>query len=426
MVGPAAPTGALPDQAPGPTSPTRQSPGTRSAAKRRARRLGIVAVAVAVLAGLEAIPGFFGHDQAALSADLVASNGAAVLSKVDPFGRGDSTQPCAHLESTFGVGNHLFKNRQFGFYASIWPSYQALNALYVTALLPGGTACRSTFAQSLSAIDANYWGVSGAPATGAFDQGPRALHFASDLPRVDDSLWMGLAVMQQYSMTREPALLGRAEAVFALAVSNWARGGGVYWEATGANNQARTVVSNAPAAILGVELFLQTSNHRYLTWSERILHWLEENLRDPATGLYNDSLVDRGRRHTVGTAKYTYAEGMVVGAMAALSAVDPTNYPLTDAVSLAQASMAYFVSHRSYGQPGFDVIWAENLLRTAEVYNHPTFTAEARDAVERALASEPKARSDLLTVSSEAALEALLKLPPAMYAELLYVIPPTR
>lgn len=224
-----------------------------------------MAVAIVALAGLEAIPGMFGHDQAALSAQLLGSDAAALLSKIDPFDHDDSMQPCAGLETTFGVGNHLFKNRQFGFYASIWPSYQALNALYVTSLFPGESACRRDFDQALLALDANYWDNSGPPVSGAFDQGPRAFHFRSDLPRVDDSLWMGLAIMQEYSRTRDPALLQRAEAVFRLAVNNWAPGGGgVYWEATGANNRARTVVSNTPAAILGVELFEQTSDDSYL------------------------------------------------------------------------------------------------------------------------------------------------------------------
>jgi Glycosyl hydrolase family 76 len=385
-----------------------------------------VAVAAVALAGLEAIPGMFGHDQAALSVELLASNAAPAISKVDPLGRGDSTQPCADLVTTFGVGNHLFKNRRFGFYASIWPSYQALNALYVTALLPSRSACRRDFEQALSAIDTNYWDDAGPPVGGAFDQGPSAFHFTSDLPRVDDSLWMGLAIMQQYSMTRDPALLVRAEAVFTLAVRNWAKdGGGVYWEATGADDHARTVVSNAPAAILGVELFRQTSDARYLDWSEKIVAWLRENLKDPATGLYNDSIDNRGGQNRVGTAKYTYAEGMMVDAVTALSAVDPTKFPLGDAVSLSESSMAYFDAHHSYGQPGFDVIWAESVMRLAGLYGHATFTAEARDAVERAAAAGPGSRGDLLTSASEMALRELAELDPSKLAELLYVLPPT-
>jgi hypothetical protein len=386
--------------------------------------LGGVALAVVILAVLESIPGAFGHDQAALSAEIVASDAATGASKIDPFGRDTSMGPCTNLESMFGLGNHLFKNRQFGFYASVWPSYQALSALYVTSLFPGKSACSTAFGESLQALDDNYWSHSLPGALGAYDQGPRALHFASDLPRVDDSLWMGLAIMQQYSRTRDPALLERAEEVFALAQGNWARGiGGVYWEATGATNHVRTVVSNAPAAILGVELFRLTGDARYLTWSEMDVAWLEAKLRDPATGLFNDNIDADGHRTRLDTTKYTYTQGMMVGAMAVLSTVDPTNYPISDAIDLTERSIAYFGAHRSYGQPGFDLIWAENILWTAGLYQNAAFTTETRNAVGRALTAEPKSRGDLLTASSETALRELAKLPPDQYDKLLYVIP---
>ncbi len=386
--------------------------------------MGGVALAVVIVVGLESIPGVFGHGQAALSAEIVASDASIGASKIDPFGHDTSMGPCANLESTFGLGDHLFKNSQFGFYASVWPSYQALTALYVTSLVAGKSACATDFGESLQAINDNYWGNAKSGVLGAYDQGPSALHFTSDLPRVDDSLWMGLAVMQQYSRTRDPALLERAEKVFTLAQENWARGiGGVYWEATGATNHARTVVSNAPAAVLGVELFRQTGNVSYLRWSEMIVSWLDAELRDPATGLFDDNVDDYDGRTSLDTTKYTYTQGMMVGAMAALSTVDPTKYPISDAIDLAERSMAYFDTHRSYGQPGFDLIWAENILWTASLYKNTAFTTAARNAVVRSLAAEPISRGDLLTASSETALRALTKLPPDQYGKLLYVIP---
>jgi hypothetical protein len=397
----------------------------RSSTKRRWKRwLGGLVLAVVVLVGLESIPGVFGHDQAALSAEIGASDAADGAAKIDPFGHGASMGPCANLESTFGVGNHLFKNRQFGFYASVWPSYQALSALYVTSLFPGESACSTAFGESLQAVDDNYWSPSSPGDLGAYDQGPSALHFTSDLPRVDDSLWMGLAIMQQYSRTRDPALLERAEEVFSLAQGNWARGiGGVYWESTEATNQARTVVSNAPAAILGVELFRQTGDVSYLRWSEKIVAWLNADLRDPATGLFDDNIDDSGGRTRLDTTKFTYTQGMMVGAMTALSTVDPAKYPIRDAIELAEGSMAYFGAHRSYGQPGFDLIWAENILWAAGLYKNAAFTTETKSAVVRALAAEPKSGGDLLTASSETALRELAKLPPDQYDKLLYVVP---
>ena len=144
----------------------------------------MVAVAVTVVvaaAALLAIPGVPGHGQAAMSADLLASDVGTVASEANPF-EGSSSDPCAELEGTFGVGNHLFKNSRFGLYASVWPSYAALGDLYVTALAhgdlaraglghggaghsgpagagvsQGGAGCMSDFTAAVSSVDANYW-----------------------------------------------------------------------------------------------------------------------------------------------------------------------------------------------------------------------------------------------------------------------------
>ena len=85
--------------------------------------------------------------------------------------------------------------------------------------------------------------------------------------------------------------------------------------------------------------------------------------------------------------------------------------------------MAYFDAHQTYGQPGFDMIWAENILWTAGLSKHAAFTAETRSTLASVLAAEPKSRGDLLTASSETALRELAKLPPGQYDKVLYVIP---
>lgn len=415
----------MPQHAAGPAPEERapDAPGKPRPRRRWRRRLGVTGLVVVALVALESSPGVFGHDQAALSVQLVASDAAAAVSKVDPFRHDRSADVCSDLRSTFGVGNNLFKNRQFGFYASIWPSYQALSAFSVTSLRSHDSTCSADFGQALTAIDDNYWDTSVPGSPAAFDQGPNPFHFRSDLPRVDDSLWMGLAMMQQYSDRPAPALLTRAEAVFHLAVANWAGpGGGVYWEATGANNRSRAVVSNAPAAILGVELFRQTGDPRYLGWSKRIVGWLERTLRDPASGLYDDNVTDHGGRADLAPAKFTYTQGVMVGALGMLSTVDPARYPRSDAVELADRSMAYFDAHRSYGQPGFDLIWAESLLWAAGLEQDPAFTARARGALARVVATEPSRGDDLLTASSVTGLRALADLDPARYDQLLYVL----
>ena len=120
---------------------------------------------------------------------------------------------------------------------------------------------------------------------------------------------------------------------------------------------------------------------------------------------------------------YTYTQGIVVGAMAALSTVDPSRYPLQSAVALADRSMTYFAAHHSYGNPGFDVVWAENVLGLAARYRQPAFTARAERSVRSAVAAEPAQPGDLLDTSSEATLAELVRLPPADDADLWYTAP---
>jgi hypothetical protein len=384
------------------------------------RWLTVVVIIVVAGAALESVPGVPGHDVSALSAQLLASNAGTVASKINPFAS-TPDNPCDMIESSYGVGNNLLKDNRFGFYASIWPAFHALDAFFLTSLLPGNAQCTRDFSQTLATIDGTYWapGVAGLPSS--YDQGPAALHISGDLPRVDDSLWMGITVIETYARTKDPALLARAEAVFALAGANWDPvHGGIYWEdhAPGATNPEKAVVSNAPAAVLAVDIYLATGNRTYLTWAKRIMAWLQAHLFDRADGIYNDHVEDNRTPPTVTSAKLTYNQGIVVGALALLSTVSPKTYPIRDAVALAQRAMAYFTRHHTYGQPSFDVVWAKNVLWLAALYHQPSFTVAARASLQAAVKVEPRNPGSLLDFSSEIALHELTKLPPRRYPTL--------
>lgn len=399
-------------------------PGWRGRTGRRwfrGRRRWLVVLLVAVVGvAVESVPGVPGYDASALSAELVASDAGAVASRIDPF---DSQphNPCARIEASYGVGNHLLKDDGFGFYASIWPSYQALNAFYLASLLPGDGQCARDFDRTLRAVDDTYWSdaLGGSPA--AYDQGPAALHIPGDLPRVDDSLWMGVTLSEAYDRTGKKPLLERAEGVFALGRANWdPRRGGIYWEdhAPGATDLDKAVVSNAPAAITAIDIYLATGRRSYLDWGEKIVGWLRTHLFDRSDDLYDDHIDDHRSPPVVGRAKFTYNQGIMVGALGLLSTISPSAYPLRDAVALAQRAMRYFRSHHSYGQPAFDVVWARNVLWLASLYHRPSFTAQARASLRAAIGAEPKSAGSLLDVASEMALDELTKLAPARYGRL--------
>jgi hypothetical protein len=390
----------------------------RSSSRRRRRRLAAVVVVVAVLVWVPRVPG---HHQASVLGDLAASDLVAAVTRAIPVVRDRPAQPCARLESEFETNTNLLRNYEIGWYASIWSDYHALNAVYFTSLRSGDQACRTDFEDNVAAIDASYWDTSYGRAPAAFDQGPAAIHFHPDPPRVDDSLWMALAVDQDYLMTGNRADLARAAAVFRMAIANWdPRHGGIYWKShtDGGTDYEKAVVSNAPAVVLGSALYAETGQSSYLTWSARILDWVEDNLRDPGTGLYDDHVGDDTGPTTIDADKLTYNQGIVVGAMAALATVDPAEHPLVDAVDLARRSMAYFRVHHTYGIPPYDAIWAQNLLWTAGLYGNATFAGEARSSLELARGADPIRSADLLDLGAEMALEALGRLPATGYPEL--------
>ena len=391
----------------------------------RMRRLALVVLVVVVAAGaLEAIPGFPGHPQASLLGDLGLADAGAVVARATAPIRGHPTDPCAKLDSEFAVGNHLLRGTDIGWYASIWPTYQALQAMYVASLRAGSGSCARDFEAVLRAVDQQYWDTSYGGGPAAFDQGPHAFHTHADLPRVDDSLWMGLANMQGYQMSGDRAFLERAEAVFRLATREWdARRGGTYWEyhTVRSRNLDKAIVSNAPTVVLGAALFSVTGHRSYLTWSSRVLRWTESSLLDPSTGLYDDHRDDRTDPPTVDTVKLTYDQGIMVGAMAALARVDPGQFPLQDAVALARRSMEYFGAHHRYGHPDFDAVWAANLLATVAVEGDPGFARQARGSVELALRAAPAPSGRLGPAGALSALRALSALPPNRYADLSYL-----
>lgn len=325
------------------------------------------------------------------------------------------------LESQFENGNHLLRDYRIGWYASIWSSYQALNALYFAALPPDGQQCRSDFEDNVRAIDAYYWDTSYRGSPAAFDQGPAAIHFHPDPPRVDDSLWMALAVDTDYLANRDPLLLRRAEAVFRMAIANWdPANGGIFWEnhRDGATDSERAIVSNAPAIVLGAALYSETGRSSYLTWSSRILHWLQGSLLDPGTGLYDDHINGHPGPVTIDTDKLTYNQGIMVGAYAALAVADPRHYQLSSAIQLAVRSMAYFGAHHSYGHPAWDEIWAQYLLWVSGLSGNRTFAGQARSSVGLARRADPVSSADLLDRAGAMALRELAKLPATDYGRL--------
>ena len=108
----------------------------------------------------------------------------------------------------------------------------------------------------------------------------------------------------------------------------------------------------------------------------------------------------------------------MIGAMLSLNKVNPTQYPLNKPIELAEKAMKYFAWHKSYGDPAFDAIWSQNLLRLASQYNDPSFTKKAKQSVAMAIQASPKSPRGLLYAAGDLELQDLSHLPFAKYSRL--------
>ncbi len=372
----------------------------------------------AVVTSAVLVPASVFNKDIPLTAEIAKSDVYTAVSELWQMHPGSNEINSERFLARFRLNNGLFKNSDLGWYTSIWPSSVALQALYTTSLLKKNNNYYVDFEKSLKALSQNYWSNSIANQSG-YDQGLKVFHSHSDPPLVDDNLWMGLINMGVYNKTHNINDLIRAKKIFDLATSQWdKKNGGVYWmvQLESADNHIRAAVSNASLISLGVELYLDTHKVHYLKESEKIFDWINSVLLDPSIGLYNDHITSSGY---VDPVRYTYVQGIMIGAMVSLNRVNPIQYPLSNAIQLANNAMSYFQEHQIYGNPAFDAIWSQNLLRLASYYNNSSFIKRAKQSVSLALKASPKSPRGLLDASGDVVLQDLNKLPVSEYKKIL-------
>lgn len=380
----------------------------REHARPRRRLLPKILASAAVLGAALTIPepSPF-HEKASLASELAISDTGSFLLGANTTQEGNSvSQDYDYLQSNFAVGNNgLYKGSQLGWYASVWPQSREIDTLKLMSLVPGHSNISNSYQQALSAANNHYW--DGAD----YDPGLRAFHNSATPPLIDDNLWMGLINAREFKESKDPAALQKAETIFRLAVSQWdQRQGGIYWQdqlAT-ANDHSRAIVSNAPAVMLGVELYQKTGRQYYLDWAEKIFGWTQNTLFDKSSGLYNDHINADG---SIDTTKWTYVQGVMAGAMAALSQVRPEQYPLQNAVNLVKQAMNYYDTYDAYDEPEFAEICFENFIAVAGMYQNPEFTQRVYGELAKAAAHTPKSPKILIEAAGKAGLIALQKIP---------------
>lgn len=167
----------------------------------------------------------------------------------------------------------------------------------------------------------------------SFYAGQDARGWSSDF--YDDENWMALALMRAFDGTNERAYLDRAVTLFADITDAWdstsSRPGGIWWDR--AHTQKATA-SNAGPVIAGARLAHRTGNAAHLAFARQAYEHWRSTMVDPATYQVFDHVNPDG---AIVRWRFTYNEGLMIGAAAELYAATGETRYLNDAHAFAAA-----------------------------------------------------------------------------------------
>jgi predicted alpha-1,6-mannanase (GH76 family) len=170
----------------------------------------------------------------------------------------------------------------------------------------------------------------------------------------DDECWMTLALIRAYDLTSNSNYLNQAESIYADIQTGWetnccgATPGGVWWDK--AHTQKATA-SNAGAALAGVRLYRRTASSSYLTFAQQVYSYWFSNMVDSSTFQVIDHIQFDGTKVLW---RFTYNEGLMIGASVELSAATGNASYLTNANNIAGFMISNEVTPTSYGKVLYD------------------------------------------------------------------------
>ncbi|MEK8213865.1 glycoside hydrolase family 76 protein [Paenibacillus sp. FSL L8-0463] len=130
----------------------------------------------------------------------------------------------------------------------------------------------------------------------------------------DDMEWMALSWLRAYQATGKENYKQTSLILWRDIKSGWNdhMGGGIAWQKS--QLDYKNTPANAPAAILAARLYQAFGDPQDLEWAERILSWQKKHLVDPETGFVWDGLNREGDGIIDKDWKYTYNQGVYIGA----------------------------------------------------------------------------------------------------------------
>jgi len=150
----------------------------------------------------------------------------------------------------------------------------------------------------------------------------------------DDMEWHALALLRAFDLTQNAAYKATAQQLWTDIKAGWNPTlGGISWKKS--QRDYRNTPANAPAVMIAVRLYQLDRNPDDLMWARRIYDWQKTTLVDPATGTVWDGINRLGDGQVDRNWKFSYCQGVYVGAGLALYQATNEQVYLQDALRTA-------------------------------------------------------------------------------------------
>jgi predicted alpha-1,6-mannanase (GH76 family) len=158
----------------------------------------------------------------------------------------------------------------------------------------------------------------------------------------DDMIWLANSCLRAYESTNDQEYKDVARELWGIIKTSWSDdvfGGGITWKQTDDSRFQKNAVSNAPAAIIALQLYELDNSPEDLEWAVKIYAWQKQKLVDPITGLVWDSIsIREGQEFTQTDWVFTYNMGTWIGAGLKLYRATGDRTYLTDALRTARSA----------------------------------------------------------------------------------------
>lgn len=151
----------------------------------------------------------------------------------------------------------------------------------------------------------------------------------------DDMGWIALALLRAYDATKDARFKTEVDALWTNIQTGWntTMGGGIAWQ----KNQTyyKNSPANGPACILAARRYERFQDPNDLVWAKQIYGWWKNTLLDPGTGLVYDGINQAGDGKINTSWKFTYNQGVFIGAAIELYTITGDGGYLNDAMKTA-------------------------------------------------------------------------------------------